>query len=119
MKHSLPALGKARELEERGITVLVGAPSIFELYVGAMYAKKSEEERLRITAVVASLPQLPLDYDSARSAGEIFATKARTGATIDAEDAMLAGISKVHQEPIISRNTKHFSGIEGVAVESY
>jgi tRNA(fMet)-specific endonuclease VapC len=38
---------------------------------------------------------------------------------IDPEDAMLAGISKVRNEPIITRNVRHFSNIDGVKVETY
>jgi tRNA(fMet)-specific endonuclease VapC len=119
MVHKAPAVDKAKELEEKGITILVGAPSIFELYVGAAQSKKSEEERLKIVSTVASLPQLTLDYESAKAAGEIFVNKTRAGATIDAEDAMLAGIARVQGQPIITRNVRHFSKIDGVVVESY
>jgi len=32
---------------------------------------------------------------------------------------MLAGIARVKAEKVLTRNIKHFSGIEGVALETY
>ncbi len=65
------------------------------------------------------MPQVPFDNDSAIAAGLIFGEKKRSGAPIDPEDAMLAGISKVKNDPVLTRNVKHFSNIEGVRVENY
>jgi len=38
---------------------------------------------------------------------------------IDLEDAMIAGIARVHGMKLLTRNLKHFQGIEGVNVEPY
>ncbi|HZW54892.1 MAG TPA: PIN domain-containing protein [Nitrososphaerales archaeon] len=113
------AVSKAKDHEGRGIPIVVGAPSIFELHVGVSHSKKSEEERSKIISTVDSLPKLPLDYKSARLAGEIYTARQRIGSTIDPKDAMLAGDSKIMWTSIITRNIKHFSNIAGVTVESY
>lgn len=119
MKDEAAAVKKAKNLEEVGIAIQVGAPTIFELYVGVALSKKSEEEKSKINETISGLPQLPLDYDSAVAGGEIYGEKSKSGSTIDPEDAMLAGISRVKGEPLITRNLKHFSGIRGVKVETY
>ena len=119
MSNNADAIKKARELEEKGIALLVGAPTVFELYVGVSLSKKAEQEKLKISSVISSLAQLQFDYESARAAGTIYGDKIKFGSMIDPEDAMLAGISRVHGQPIITRNLKHFSNIEGVAVETY
>ena len=62
---------------------------------------------------------LPLDFESAKEAGEIYADKKRRGSPIDPEDAMIAGICRTHGEAILTRNVNHFSGIDGVKVKSY
>lgn len=98
---------------------MVGAATIFELYVGVSLSKKAEQEREKIHSVVNSLAQLPLDYESASAAGTIYGEKIKTDSRIDPEDAMLAGISRVHRQSIITRNVKHFSNIDGVSVETY
>ena len=32
---------------------------------------------------------------------------------------MVAGIAKVHGEKVLTKNTKHFRGVEEVSIESY
>jgi len=32
---------------------------------------------------------------------------------------MIAGIAKANKEKIVTRNTRHFQGIEGVTIEPY
>jgi tRNA(fMet)-specific endonuclease VapC len=113
------AIEKAQELERAGIAISVGASTIFELYVGVSFSKKAQKERSKIISTISGMPQLPLDNESAIAAGLIYGEKRRSGATIDPEDAMLAGISKVRDDPVLTRNVKHFSNIEGVKVESY
>jgi len=119
MVGELSAVRKAEEIEKGGSTVSVGSPSIFELYAGVSLSMKAEEEKSKITSLIASLPQLPLGYQSARAGGLIYGDKIKTGSRIDPEDAMLAGIAKVHGERIVTRNIRHFKGIEGVIIESY
>ena len=113
------ALRKARELEETGTTILVGSPSVFELFSGVALSRKPDEEKRKITTVLSSLPQLSLDSPSASAGGMIYGERSKAGQTIDAEDAMIAGIARVNQEKVLTRNTKHFSRIEGVTIETY
>jgi tRNA(fMet)-specific endonuclease VapC len=113
------AVQKAAEIERSGSTVSVGSPTIFELYVGISMSGKAEEERSKIVSVLASLPQLSMDHASASAGGLIYGDRLKTGSRINPEDAMLAGIAKVHRETVVTRNVRHFKGIEGVTVESY
>ena len=113
------AVRKATEIERSGSTISVGSPTIFELYVGLALTKKVEEERSKIVSVLASLPQLPLDFPSASAGGLIYGDKIKAGSKIDPEDAMIAGIARVHRETIVTRNVRHFEGIEGVTIERY
>ena len=92
---------------------------MFELYVGITLSSKAEEEKARVLAVIGSLPFLPLEAESSRAGGRIYAEKSGEGSTIDPEDALIAGIAWVHGERVLTRNLKHFRGIEGVKVESY
>ena len=119
MANDSSATRKARELEAKGVAVSIASPTVFELYAGAALSKKSSEEMLKITAVVGSLPQLGLDFQSAQEGGLIYAGKVKSGSRIDPEDAMFAGISRVKAEAVITRNVKHFSGIQGVTIEPY
>ena len=113
------AVKKADELEESGLTISVSSPTIFELFAGIALSRKAEEEKSKISTILSSLPQLVLDSPSASAGGLIHGEKIRTGQSIDPEDAMIAGIARVNSEKVLTRNTRHYSGIEGVTVENY
>lgn len=113
------AVEKAREIEAKGTPLIVSAPTVFELYVGISLSRKAEEGKARVLVVLESLPFLPLDVESSKAGGRIYGEKKRMGSTVDPEDAMVAGIARVHGEKVLTRNLKHFQGIEGVNVESY
>jgi predicted nucleic acid-binding protein len=119
MENDPLAVKKAKDIEKGGQTLSVGAPTIFELYVGLSLSKKPEEETRKIAEVLSALPQYPLDFASASSGGVIFGMKMRAGFKMDPEDAMIAGIARTYKEKIVTRNVKHFTGIDGVSVETY
>lgn len=59
------AVAKAAEFEKKGLAVWVGAPTVFELYVGLSLTIRPGEELERIIGVIGSLPQLALDHVAA------------------------------------------------------
>ena len=62
------AVQKAKELSDASLSVLVGTPTIFELYVGVGLSVRASEEK--DLSLLKSLPNLPLDASSA-SKGEL------------------------------------------------
>jgi len=113
------AVEKAKDIEAKNIPLAVSAPTVFELYVGLSLSSKPEEEKNRILTIIESLPFLSLDLESSREGGRIYGEKKRSGLLIDPEDAMIAGIAKAHNEKVLTRNLKHFQGINGVNVALY
>jgi tRNA(fMet)-specific endonuclease VapC len=119
MRADEKALAKAKGLEAESTPVLVGAPTIFELYVGVGLSVKSVEEKGRVLEVLGSLTTLPLDQRSATRGGLIYAQRSREGVEMDPEDAMLAGIAVENHETLLTRNRKHFSGVPELKLEPY
>ncbi|HXX72490.1 MAG TPA: type II toxin-antitoxin system VapC family toxin [Candidatus Acidoferrales bacterium] len=119
MRKDEDAVEKARELSGASISVLVGTPTIFELYVGVGLSVRASEEREKVLSVLKSLPNLPLDAGAASKGGAIYAQKIREGTKIDPGDAMLAGIAIQNNETIITRNKRHFAGITDLKLEPY
>jgi predicted nucleic acid-binding protein len=113
------AVRKTESLLRDSVPILVGTPTVFELYLGVGLSRKPSEEKDKVLATLRSLTQLPLDTNSAIRAGLICAQKSSEGFTIDPEDAMLAGIAVENQQPILTRNKRHFSGISDLNVETY
>jgi len=119
MREDKDAIEKAKDLSDASISLLVGTPTIFELYVGVGLGVKASEEKEKVLNVLKYLPNLPLDASSASKGGTIYAQKIREGRKIDPEDAMLAGIAIQNNEPIITRNRGHFAGIADLKLEPY
>ena len=119
MKSNEEAIKKAEEIEKNGNTIAVTSISIFELFVGVALSIKQEQERNKITRILKGLSIISFDDDSAREAGRIFAQKRMNGLPIDPEDSMIAGICARKNEVLITRNIKHFNGIDGVRIDSY
>lgn len=119
MRQDRNAVQKARDLSDASISVLVGTPTIFELYVGVGLSMRTGEEKQKVLSVLKSLPHLSLDAESASKGGAIYAQRVREGMKIDPEDAMLAGIAIQNNEPLLTRNRKDFAGISDLKLESY
>lgn len=119
MKNDTSAVRKAKDLSDASVSILVGTPSIFELYVGVGLSVRSIEEREKVLNTLRSLPHLSLDAASASKAGLIYAQRVKEKTKIDPEDAMLAGIAVQNNEPLITRNRKDFAGIPELKLESY
>ena len=119
MRKNDSAIQKEEALESEGVPLSITAVSVFELYIGFGLSTKQVLERKKIELVLENLLVFPLNLEAAKEAGEIYADKRRRGSAIDPEDAMIAGICKVNHEAILTRNVNHFSGIDGLSVESY
>ncbi len=119
MRNDAAAVRKAKQMSEDAIPVLVGTPSIFELFVGVTLSSRSHEEREKVLDVVRSLPQLSLDAMSASTAGTKYAQRVKDKMRMDPEDAMLAGIAVQNNETLLTRNRRDFAGISGLKLETY
>ena len=119
MKNDEGAVRKAKDLSDASVSILVGTPTIFELYVGVGLSVRSSEEREKVLSILRSLPHLSLDAASASKAGMIYAQRVKEKTRIDPEDAMLAGIAIQNNVAILTRNRKDFAGIPELKLETY
>ncbi len=93
MKNDARAVQKAKDLSDASVSVLVGTPTIFELFIGVGLSVRSSEEKEKVLSTLKSLPHLLLDAPSASRAGTIYAQRIKEKTKIDPEEAMLAGIA--------------------------
>jgi hypothetical protein len=119
MRADAEALEKLAELESKGEPQAVTAPTLFELYSGLARSTKPEAERKNILNTLAGLIVFHLDALSAERAGEEDGRLVKSGERIEPVDSMIAGISLTMGETLLTRNTKHFSRIDGLKLESY
>ncbi len=118
LKNKSAALSKAQALEKTSTPLRTTTISVFELWQG-LEDMQNKEKKDRIERFLSSIGLLSFDLASAKIAGTIFSGLERKGETIEAEDCMIAGITLVHGDAILTRNNKHFERIKGIKVETY
>jgi len=118
MRHDLKAINKLEELNKKGIPQIVTTPTLFELWSGVIQSRKPEEEKKKIKEILINQTILNLDKESAEEAGQIDGRLTKQGIDIEVVDSMIAGISKVNNKKILTRNIKHFEKT-GLQIESY
>ena len=118
MRHDLNAIKKLEELNKKGISQIITTPTLFELWSGVVQAKKTEEEKNKIKDVLINQTILNLDKESAEEAGQIDGRLNKQSINIEVVDSLIAGIAKVNNKKVLTRNLKHFEKT-GVKIESY
>lgn len=108
-------------LDERNISIT--SPSIMELVKG-LYLKNNlkyvtNEEKEKINETIFSMNVLEFDRESAILAGEIEAELTNQGNKIELMDVMIAAICIENNEPLVTRNKKHFERIKELKIQVY
>jgi predicted nucleic acid-binding protein len=117
--HGKPQALNLKETFDRGNEMIsVAAPSVMELWLGALQSKYSGAERAKILGLLEVLDVMPLDLNAAKEAAEIEADLVSRGVTISTEDIMIAAIAKVNGEKVVTRD-EHFTRIPGLIVLKY
>jgi predicted nucleic acid-binding protein len=88
--------------------------TVFETFAGA-----KENEFTAVSNLFAKLPLVPFTHEDAERGGIVLKKLRDTGNTIDPQDAMIAGIALGRNEPLVTRNRKHFEKIPRLRVVTY
>lgn len=96
---------------ERGLTTTT--VTAFELWAGSTGSKKREGA---VNALLSAMQVLPLDPGSARAAADIKSHLQSTGRTMGMADALIAGICVQRKAILLTRNHRHFEGIERLSL---
>ncbi len=117
IKEEAVAVEKIKRLEEKKVALVTTTVSIFETLRGlhGSNARKQTE----FFALAKRLPVFVFDFDSALTASYIHSELVQKGRGIEPEDCMIAGIAKMHNETVLTRNQKRFGRISGLTIETY
>mgnify|MGYP001596860210 CR=1 FL=1 len=92
----------------------------FETLYGVFKRSQFNQNELDIVQnLFSNLRVFPLDSMSSYKAAEIGGELSRKGMTIETNDILIAGICLANNCKILTRDTKHFSRIKGLKVETY
>lgn len=92
--------------------IYVSSVTLYELYMGATNSKKW----LDIQVLTDDIPVLPFSQEIAEKAAIIFHELKNANKLIEFRDIFIAATAIVHHFPILTRNSKHFKRIDGLAV---
>jgi predicted nucleic acid-binding protein len=118
IKNQKPAVQCLEKLREEGTSFSVTTISVFELFRG-LRKTQNDEKIGQLQSLVNSFVVYSFSIQSAQEGGLMLANLEKKGVPIDTEDCMIAGVAKTRNEPILTRNKKHFERISGIKVQSY
>ena len=119
MRGQPDATRRARELDSEGARKTTTPVNAFELYLEAHLSESRDVNIQLVGEVLASLEILELDEKSCEMAGGIAAALKREGRSIGARDSLIAGVAQRFDQTLVTRNTQHFSRIEGLKVDTW
>ncbi len=91
-----------------------------ELLTGVFLRKEISEKELQAAqGFFFSIRVLPLEHEGAYRAAQIAGGLSRQGSTINFNDCLIAGICLANNCSILTGNTKHFSRVKDMRVETY
>jgi len=119
MRNNEQARKKLEEIISGGKLQIITTPTIFELYSGVAQSEKTELEKKKIIHTISNLITWHLDNLAAEKGGEIHGKLIKDGQPIDSIDCMIAAITIISGEKLLTKNIKHFSRISGLEIETY
>lgn len=90
--------------------------NLFELYYGAYKSNEKENNLKAISLLLSRINILNFSDESVKKAGEILAKLEKEGRLIEFRDLFIGTIALVNNYPIKTKNIRHFSMVEGLAI---
>ena len=100
-------------------TVFLSAISYHELLYGALHSAAVQRYLSVVAEFIAPLTVLPFTVSSADHSSQIRQNLAATGQTIGPLDTLIAGQALEHQLTLVTGNTREFSRVSGLRLESW
>ncbi|QSG09018.1 type II toxin-antitoxin system VapC family toxin [Halapricum desulfuricans] len=93
--------------------------TVLELYEGVVRSQTPETKRERVLEILETKHVVNADHIVMRKAGKLSGELIDDGERIEREDRIIAATALLNDEPVITRNAKHFGRIDGLEVRSY
>lgn len=117
LKEKEYAIKKIKDLQEKELKLSTTTINTFELFRGVIKSKSSEA----IDPLIKFLSNISIynfNLESSKKAAEIFENLIANGEIIDLADIMIAATVILNNEPLLTKNIKHFKRIPELKIES-
>ncbi len=108
---------KLKEIRASGDMVYTTTISIGEYYTGAYRSRNIEAGVAKAKELLKTFVPLTVDYESARLWGQL-SVELRSNPIGDL-DLLIASISLLNKQVLLTRNKKHFERVPGLQIEGW
>lgn len=95
------------------ITVFISSVTLYELYMGATTPQKWVD----VKTLTDDIPVLPFTKSISERAAIVYQELRKSGQIIEFRDIFIAATALVHELPVLTRNIKHFTRVEGLEIK--
>lgn len=113
------AVKKINNFSRFGIQLSTTPINICELYIGAYKSEDSDENVKLVDDLLESLFCLDFNFHPCKLIGFLTNKLIKKGKLIGEMDILVAGLTLLYDEVLVTRNIKHFGSIEGLRVEKW
>lgn len=110
---------KITELESNAVPLRISSISQFELYHSLERVADPATKRQAIDVVLDTKGVYEADSVVLKKAGRIDGRLTEDGEAIGIGDTIIVATGLVHEEPVLTRNTDHFTRIDGLDIATY
>jgi len=96
--------------------VAISSVSLYEIEVGIAKSSQPTRRRKQFDSFLAVVSVLPFDSAAARAAATLRAELESRGLPIGPLDNLIAGVALAHRATLVTRNTREFSRLPGLAL---
>ena len=97
----------------------VSSVTVLELYEGVARSQTPESKQQRILDILDTKHVVSADRAVMRKAGKLSGELINDGRRIEREDCIIAATALLNDEPVITRNTRHFERVDGLETRTY
>lgn len=106
-------------VERESKPLKVSSITLLELYEGVVRSETPNQKAERILDVLETKSVVDADRAVMRKAGKISGELVLRGERIDREDCIVAATALLSDEPVVTRNVRHFERVDGLELRSY
>lgn len=119
MRGHAGAAALLQDLLESSDPVGISAITVMQLYHGVARTGMPEAEAEQIERALKGVGTYDLTRDIAARAGRLDGELVARGEAIDPADVIIGATALHRNEPVVTRNTRHFSRLKGLRLVGY
>jgi len=109
------AINQITQLIKNSEDLSTTSVNAFELLKGVSNVSRHKEEKIR--TFLSRFNILNFDFESSKKAAKIFSNLKESGNSLDLADIMIASIAITNNQPLLTKNKKHFERIEELRLQ--